>query len=70
MGWESFKMMLCPFCENGRVKVRHVPALKKETLARGSAVSKRTTPHTQERYSVLEDCPSCGASKKKFREEI
>ena len=28
MVWESFKMMLCPFCDKGKVKVRHVPARK------------------------------------------
>ena len=60
-------MMLCPFCDEGKIKVRHVPALKKEQFATGSAFSKRTTTHTKEHYYVQGDCPNCGKSKEEIR---
>lgn len=70
MGWESFKIMSCPFCDIGRIKVRHVPILKKEQFASGSAFSKRTTTYTREHYTVLEDCPNCGKSKKEIEKRF
>ena len=70
MVWEDSKSMPCPFCDVGRIKVRHVPILKKEQFASGSAFSKRTTTYTREHYTVLENCPNCGASRKEIEKSL
>ena len=60
----------CPFCDKGSVKVIYKPPIKMEKIARGSAINKRTTVYTKEHYTVLEDCPHCGASKKKIEKAL
>lgn len=70
MPWEDSKTMPCPLCDKGTVKVRHVPMLKKQQFASGSAFSKSTTTYTKEHYTVLENCPNCGASKKEIEKAL
>lgn len=62
MVWEDTKLIPCPFCDNGVVRVIHVPFLKKDNISStvGGRRSK-TFSSSVENYSVLEDCPNCGA---------
>ena len=70
MVWEDTKLVPCPFCDDGTVKVRHIPHLKRQKFASGSAFSKMTTVYSSENYAVLEDCPNCGASAKKIEKAL
>ena len=68
--WEDTKIVPCPFCDKGEIRVRYIPSLKKEVVRRGSAINKRATIYTKEHYTVLEDCPRCGASKEKIEKAL
>ncbi len=68
--WEDTKLVYCPFCDDGTVRVIHVPAIKKETVTRGSSINKRSNVYTKENYTVLEDCPCCKATKEKIEKAL
>lgn len=70
MVWEDTKLVPCPFCDDGTVRVIHVPAIKKETVTRGSSINKRSNVYTKENYTVLEDCPCCKATKEKIEKAL
>lgn len=71
MVWEDTKIVPCPFCDEGKVRVIHVPSLKKDNIS--SIVGGRRTKASYlsaESYQVLEDCPNCGASAKKIEKAL
>lgn len=70
MVWEDNKLFPCPFCSNGIIRVIHVPKLKQQRFASGSAFSKMTTTYSQENYRVIDDCPNCHASKEKIEKAL
>ena len=76
MTWEIFKAepvpieTECPYCGKGKIKAMKTPSIKMEKMARGSAVNKRTTQYTKEKYQVKNDCPNCGASASKIEKSL
>lgn len=71
MVWEDTKLVPCPFCSEGIVRVIHVPVLKKDNIS--SMVGGRrakTFSSTTENYTVLEDCPKCYASSDKIEKAL
>lgn len=71
MVWEDTKLIPCPFCNEGVIRVIHVPLLKKDNIS--STVGGRrakTFSSTAENYTVLEDCSHCGASKEKIEKAL
>jgi len=76
MTWEIFKAakeeknIKCPFCDKGEIKAIYTPQIKMEKMARGSAVSKRSTQFTKEKYHVLNDCSNCSVSSGKIEKAL
>lgn len=71
MVWEDTKLVPCPFCDNGTIRVIHVPKLRKDNIS--STVGGRrakTGSSSTENYTVLEDCSNCGASSKKIEKAL
>lgn len=71
MVWEDTKLMPCPFCDDGAVRVIHVPFIKKDNMS--STVGGRrakTFSSSTENYQVLEDCSKCGAKKDKIEKAL
>lgn len=68
--WEDTKLIPCPFCYEGVIRVIHVPTLKLEKVSRGSSVNKRSNIYTKENYQVLENCPNCGSSANKIEKAL
>jgi endogenous inhibitor of DNA gyrase (YacG/DUF329 family) len=69
--WEDTKLVPCPFCDDGTVRVIHIPFIKKDNMS--STVGGRrakTFSSSTENYQVLEDCPKCGASAKKIEKAL
>jgi len=69
--WEDTKLVPCPFCDDGAVRVIHIPFIKKDNMS--STVGGRrakTFSSSAENYQVLEDCPHCGASAKKIEKAL
>lgn len=61
MVWEDTKLIPCPFCDKGVIRVIHVPSLRKSNIS--STVGGRrakTASSSAENYTVLEDCSNCG----------
>ena len=71
MVWEDTKLVPCPFCDDGTVRVIHIPFLKKDNMS--STVGGRrakTFSSSTENYQVLEDCPYCKATKEKIEKAL
>ena len=69
--WEDTKLIPCPFCNDGVIRVIHIPSLRKSNIS--STVGGRrakTGSSSAENYTVLENCPSCGASTKKIEKAL
>ena len=72
MTWESTitepRTILCPLCDKGKIRCRYKPRTKivKDS---GSVAGKRVNIPTwePERYTVLEGCKVCGASKEEIQ---
>jgi hypothetical protein len=69
--WEDTKLVPCPFCDDGTVRVIHIPFLKKDNISStvGGKRSK-TFSSSAENYSVLEDCPNCGAKSDRIEKTL
>lgn len=65
------KTVLCPFCDEGKIKTIFYPESKRDNLTttvNGRRV--RSFKLTKERYEVENDCPHCGASAKKIEKAL
>ena len=61
--WEDTKLVPCPFCDKGIIRVIHIPSLRKDNIS--STVGGRRAKalsSSSERYVVLENCSNCGAT--------
>ena len=70
MVWEDTKLIPCPFCDIGVIRVIHIPTLKIEKISRGSSVNKRSNVYTKENFKVLENCTNCKASAAKIEKAL
>ena len=71
MVWEDTKLIPCPFCSEGVVRVIYIPILKKDNIS--STVGGRrakTYYSTSENFTVLENCPKCYASADKIEKAL
>lgn len=71
MVWEDTKLVPCPFCDNGIVRVIHVPFLKKDNMSTTVGGRRaKTASSSAENYQVLQDCPNCGATASKIEKAL
>lgn len=61
------KIIECPFCKVGKIKVLYKPSMLQFKVSRIAAGTKRTPYRTHEKYELLVDkCPECGKTKKQI----
>ena len=63
------EVIKCPFCDEGNVRVEHVPLMKRKNLKKCRAGSGGVV-YSKEKWVVFEDCPYCGASAKKIEKAL
>lgn len=65
------KLIKCPICDDGDIRVIFIPASKKDNLTTTIAGRRSKVFNvTKERYEVESDCPHCGASAKKIEKAL
>ena len=63
--------MECPFCRRVKIKIRHEEGMVSYRVTRSAAAgSKSVKFRTSDRYYVLENCPSCGKTKKEIQNKL
>jgi uncharacterized C2H2 Zn-finger protein len=65
------KLIKCPICDDGDIRVIFIPASKKDNLTTTVGGRRfKSFSLTKERYEVENDCPNCGASTKKIEKAL
>ena len=71
MPWGDTQTIKCPFCDEGEIKVVHTLPQKTDNITTTVGGRRfKSFSLTKEHYTVLEDCPHCGASKKKIEKAL
>jgi len=70
-GENKSKIIKCPICDDGDIRVIFFPASKRDNLTTtvGGRRSKVFSV-TKERYEAENECPRCGASKKMIEKAL
>lgn len=62
------KKLECPFCRKGMVNASFKEAFIQASSSSISAGKKYTYARKPEKWTIVEDCPQCGAKKKDIQE--
>lgn len=66
-----FEKIECPLCNKGIIEIHHILPIRNNNMTTTVAGRRAKTTHeSPEREDVLNDCPSCGATRESIEKKL